>query len=41
MTVGLEEFREDGQLRLDRMLYQPFRGTAGNYAINRIQRDEE
>lgn len=30
MTVGLEEFRSEDELRLDRMLSQPFRSDAGN-----------
>ena len=33
MTVGIEQFRESEQLRLDRMLLQPFRGPVGSYAI--------
>jgi sterol desaturase/sphingolipid hydroxylase (fatty acid hydroxylase superfamily) len=35
MTVGLDVFRDPGQLRLDRMLVQPFIGRAGTYPINR------
>ncbi len=35
MTIGLEQFREPGDLRLDRMLVQPFRGSPGDYPINR------
>jgi sterol desaturase/sphingolipid hydroxylase (fatty acid hydroxylase superfamily) len=35
MTIGIEQFREAGDLRLDRMLVQPFRGRPGNYPINR------
>lgn len=35
MTIGLDMFREPGQLRLDRMLVQPFIGPAGDYPINR------
>jgi sterol desaturase/sphingolipid hydroxylase (fatty acid hydroxylase superfamily) len=35
MTIGIEQFREAGDLRLDRMLIQPFRGRPGNYPINR------
>lgn len=30
MTIGLEEFRSPGNLRLDRMLLQPFKGKAGD-----------
>ena len=35
MTIGLEQFRTQGDLRLDRMLVQPFRGGTGDYPINR------
>jgi sterol desaturase/sphingolipid hydroxylase (fatty acid hydroxylase superfamily) len=33
MTIGIEQFREARELWLDRMLLQPFRGSAGAYAI--------
>jgi sterol desaturase/sphingolipid hydroxylase (fatty acid hydroxylase superfamily) len=33
MTIGIEQFCEARELRLDRMLLQPFRGPAGAYAI--------
>jgi sterol desaturase/sphingolipid hydroxylase (fatty acid hydroxylase superfamily) len=33
MTIGIEQFRESRDLRLDRMLLQPFRGPVGAYAI--------
>lgn len=33
MTIGIEQFREARESRLDRMLLQPFRGPAGAYAI--------
>jgi len=33
MTIGLDVFREPAQLRLDRMLLQPFVGPAGRYPI--------
>jgi len=33
MTIGLEQFRDPRELRIDRMLWQPFRGFAGAYAI--------
>lgn len=33
MTIGLDVFRDAGELRLDRMLVQPFRGPAGRYPI--------
>ena len=35
MIIGLDVFREPAQLRLDRMLVQPFLGAAGTYPINR------
>ena len=35
MTIGIEQFREGRDQRLDRMLIQPFLGGAGDYAINR------
>jgi len=35
MTIGIEQFREGRDQRLDRMLIQPFLGGAGEYAINR------
>ncbi len=35
MTIGIEQFRDPGDLRLDRMLIQPFVGAAGDYPINR------
>ena len=35
MTIGIEQFRSPGELRLDRMLVQPFRGPASGYPINR------
>lgn len=37
MTIGLEQFRDQGELRLDRMLVQPFRGESGHVPINRRQ----
>jgi len=33
MTIGIEQFREPRELRLDRMLAQPFRGEPGPYPI--------
>ena len=33
MTIGIEQFRETRELWLDRMLLQPFRGSAGGYPI--------
>lgn len=35
MTIGIEQFRTKGDLRLDRMLIQPLRGPASGYPINR------
>lgn len=35
MTIGIEQFRNPGDLRLDRMLIQPWRGPASGYPINR------
>jgi sterol desaturase/sphingolipid hydroxylase (fatty acid hydroxylase superfamily) len=35
MTIGLDSFRDPAQLRLDRMLVQPFIGPVGQYPINR------
>ncbi|CCQ75431.1 sterol desaturase family protein [Magnetospira sp. QH-2] len=35
MTIGLDLFREPDDQRLDRMLVQPFRAEAGEYAVNR------
>ncbi len=35
MTIGITQFRDVRDLRLDRMLVQPFRGPVGDYPINR------
>jgi sterol desaturase/sphingolipid hydroxylase (fatty acid hydroxylase superfamily) len=35
MTIGVDAFRRREDLRLDHLLVQPFRETAGGYAINR------
>jgi len=35
MIIGLDSFRDPAQLRLDRMLVQPFVGDVGAYPINR------
>jgi sterol desaturase/sphingolipid hydroxylase (fatty acid hydroxylase superfamily) len=35
MTIGIEQFRDARELRLDRMLLQPFRGEAGPYPLGR------
>jgi hypothetical protein len=33
MTIGIEQFRDPRELRLDRMLIQPFHDRAGRYPI--------
>jgi sterol desaturase/sphingolipid hydroxylase (fatty acid hydroxylase superfamily) len=35
MTIGIEQFREPGEQRLDRMLTQPFREDDRRYALGR------
>ena len=35
MTIGIDQFRESRELRLDRMLVQPFKGGLGGHDINR------
>jgi sterol desaturase/sphingolipid hydroxylase (fatty acid hydroxylase superfamily) len=35
MTIGLDQFRDPTELRLDRMLLQPWRGEAGVYPLGR------
>ncbi len=40
MTIGLDTFRESGELHLHRMLLQPFRRGKGGYAINRHPRND-
>lgn len=40
MTIGIEQFRGRSDLRLDRMLLQPFLGGVGAYPINRRQLDQ-
>jgi sterol desaturase/sphingolipid hydroxylase (fatty acid hydroxylase superfamily) len=37
MTIGVDAFRSPEELRLDRLLIQPFRDTPGAYPINRRQ----
>ena len=39
MTIGLDAFREPGELHFHRMLVQPFRRGRGDYAINRRPTD--
>jgi sterol desaturase/sphingolipid hydroxylase (fatty acid hydroxylase superfamily) len=36
MTIGIEQFRDRGELRLDRMLLQPLRGEVGRYPLGRL-----
>jgi len=40
MTIGIEQFRDPRELRLDRMLLQPFRGEAGRYPIGAREADQ-
>jgi sterol desaturase/sphingolipid hydroxylase (fatty acid hydroxylase superfamily) len=35
MTIGLAQFRDARELRIDRMLSQPFRGETGIYPLGR------
>ena len=35
MTIGVEQFREPAEQRLDRMLTQPFRDDDTHYALGR------
>ena len=39
MTIGIEQFRDPRELRLDRMLLQPFRGDAGRYPLGYREAD--
>src|SRR5216684_9089905 len=39
MTIGIEQFRDPRELRLDRMLLQPLRGDTGNYPLGERQVD--
>ena len=39
MTIGIEQFRDPRELRLDRMLLQPFRGDAGRYPLGHQETD--
>jgi len=38
MTIGIEQFRDIGELRLDRMLTQPLRGDDRAYSLGRRER---
>ena len=37
MTIGIEQFRDPRELRLERMLLQPLRGEAGRYPLGERQ----
>jgi hypothetical protein len=39
MTIGIEQFRDRSELRLDRMLLQPFHEGTGAYPIGRRDQD--
>jgi sterol desaturase/sphingolipid hydroxylase (fatty acid hydroxylase superfamily) len=39
MTIGIEQFRDPAEQRLDRMLTQPFRGREENYPLGRPSGD--
>ena len=42
MTIGINQFRDPRELRLDRMLWQPVRGPVNSYPINaRSERTDE
>jgi sterol desaturase/sphingolipid hydroxylase (fatty acid hydroxylase superfamily) len=40
MTIGIEQFRDPGELRLDRMLLQPFRDDDRSYPLGRREPGE-
>ena len=40
MTIGIEQFRDPRELRLDRMLLQPLRGDAGRYPLGRREGEQ-
>lgn len=40
MTIGIEQFREPRELRLDRMLLQPFRDDVGSYPLGRREGEQ-
>ena len=40
MTIGIEQFRDPRELRLDRMLLQPFRGDVGSYPLGRREGEQ-
>ena len=40
MAIGIEQFRDPSELRLDRMLLQPFHGGVGSYPLGRQQEEK-
>ena len=40
MTIGIEQFRDPLELRLDRMLAQPFRGDPGPYPLGHREAEQ-
>jgi len=40
MTIGIEQFRDPRELRLDRMLAQPFRGDPGRYPLGHREAEQ-
>jgi sterol desaturase/sphingolipid hydroxylase (fatty acid hydroxylase superfamily) len=40
MTIGISQFRDPGELRLDRMLIQPFRDDARDYPLGQREKAE-
>jgi sterol desaturase/sphingolipid hydroxylase (fatty acid hydroxylase superfamily) len=40
MTIGISQFRDPGELRLDRMLIQPFRDDARDYPLGQREQAE-
>jgi len=40
MTIGIEQFRDPLELRLDRMLAQPFRGDPGRYPLGHREAEQ-
>ena len=41
MTIGINQFRDPRELRLDRMLWQPMRGPVDSYPINARREDPD
>ena len=39
MVIGIEQFRDPAELRLDRMLLQPFRDSSGPYPFGRNDKE--